>query len=109
MKFIFSLGLITFLYLYPVHAKEIILIAFHPTQKPMTEMLKKVFHSNMDFPIEMVEFQEDKEPCKKREVSAAHICIKENGEIEFPIIYTRTMKETLGVFWNETRDDLENN
>jgi hypothetical protein len=109
MKFIFSLGLITFLYLFPAQAKEIILIAFHPTQEPVTKVLKKVLHTNMDFPVEMVEFREDKKPCLKKEVSAAHICIKENGEMEFPIVYTKTMKETLGVFWNETRDELENN
>jgi hypothetical protein len=109
MKFIFSLGIIAFLYFYPVQAKEVILIAYHPTQKPMADLLKKVLNSNMDFPSEMTKFQEEISPCKKKEVAAAHICIKEDGDMEFPIIYTKTMKETLGVFWNENREELENN
>jgi hypothetical protein len=100
------LFLISSLFIYSIEAKEIILIAYHPGQKPVSEMLKKVLHSSMDFPREMLRFQEKLDPCKKVTVSAAHICIKEDGEMEFPIVYTKTMKETLGVFWN---DELENN
>ncbi len=106
MKFIFKLSLISSLLFTSIEAKEIILIAFHPSQKAVTEMLRKVLHSNMDFPTEMVQFKELNKPCKRASVSAAHICIKEDGEMEFPIVYTKTMKETLGVFWD---DELENN
>jgi len=107
MKFTFSIGLLIIFYLIPIEAKEVILFSYHPSQSKMSQTLKKIMHENMDFPEELVEFIESEEPCKRKEVSAAHICIKENGEMDFPIIYTETMKETLGVFWSEFKDELK--
>ena len=91
-----------------VESKKMVFLST-PFSIQAADLLKKVLNSNMDFPSEMTKFQEEISPCKKKEVAAAHICIKEDGDMEFPIIYTKTMKETLGVFWNENREELENN
>ena len=108
MKFFFSISVIVFLYLFPIQAKEVILFTYHPSQAELTDSIKKIMHSNMDFPEVMVDFIESETPCERREVSAAHICIKEDGEMDFPIIYTETMRESLGVFWKDIKDVKKN-
>ena len=108
MKFIFSITVIVIMYLIPIEAKEVVVFSYHPSQYEVTKTLRKIMHSNMQFPEDLVEFLENENPCERREVSAAHICIKANGEMDFPIIYTQTMKETLGVFWKDIKDELEN-
>lgn len=96
------------MYLVPIEAKEVVLFSFHPSQIHMTDAFKKIMHQNMSFPEELVEFVESEEPCERKEVSAAHICIDSNGEMDFPIIYTKVMKETLGIFWKEAVQELKN-
>lgn len=107
MKFIFSLSILIILYFIPVEAKEVILVTYHPSQIQFSQTLKKIMHESMDFPIELVEFKESYNPCERAEVSAAHICVNEKGEMDFPIIYTETMKETLGVFWKDLKNEIE--
>ena len=108
MKFLFSIGVLVILYFIPVEAKEVILISYHPTQIEFSKTLRKIMQKNMNFPKEFIEFVESETPCERKEVSAAHICLKENGEMDFPIIYTETMKETLGIFWKDMKNEIEN-
>lgn len=107
MKFIFSIGLLLVLYLFPIQAKEVILVSYHPSQFKFSNTIKKIMHQNMDFPRELVQFLESENPCERKEVAAAHICLRENGDMDFPIIYTKAMKETLGVFWKDLKNELE--
>ena len=107
MKFIFSMGLLLFLPFTKASAKEVILITYHPEQTQLAHNLSLALHNNMDFPKNLVTFVESDTPCERKAVSAAHICLDKNGEMEFPIIYTDTMKETLGVFWEDMKNEVE--
>lgn len=109
MKLFFRLFLLFTFYQSALGAREIILITYHPSQTEVMKSLKKVMTQRMDFPHEMIQFLEKEKPCERKEVSAAHICLKKNGEMGFPIIYTEVMKEALGVFWKDIKDDLEDN
>ncbi len=96
-KIILLLSLITSSY-----SKQIILITYNKDLK-RTAMVEKLLLSKFNMPKKIIAKHWKKNPCRVIDETILHICIQNNGEINFPKIQTQEILNALSIFYKETK------
>ena len=106
MKSIFKSVLCCYLLLIcpRLFSREIILIENQATTSE-GELLKSILTKKFHLPSELITLKNTDQTCEQKSEAIIHLCLTVNGELMVKKMNQYVVKNSLGVFLNQTQDD----
>ena len=110
MKSIYKISIFCFLILIcpRLFSRDIVLIE-NLASKSEGELLKSILIKKFHLPPELITLKNISQSCEKRNEAIVHLCLEANGELSIKKMNQYVVRNSLGVFLNQTDEQLEMN
>ena len=104
MKSIYKILIMSFLLIAPrLYAREIVLIENRATTQE-GELLKMILMTKFHLPHELITLINTPSPCDFKSDAIIHLCLEANGELNIVKMNQYVVKNSLGIFLNQTEE-----